>query len=69
MVTRALICMGEYDLHKELMDAVARYRLLAEVFSQDPDILSQINQLLADLEEDLRNFELSTEAPKHDYKH
>ena len=40
--------MSEYDFHKELMNAVARYRLLAEVFSQDPDILSQINQLVAD---------------------
>jgi hypothetical protein len=69
VITPALICMGEYDLHKELMNAVARYRLLAEVFSQDPDTLSQINQLVAELEEDLRNLELSAEAPKHDHKH
>jgi hypothetical protein len=69
VVAHALIRMGEYDFHKELMNAVARYRLLAEVFSQDPDILSQINQLVAELEEDLRNLELSAEAPKHDHKH
>jgi hypothetical protein len=58
--------MGEYDLHKELINAVAQYRLLAEMFSQDPDNLSQINQLVAELEQDLRNVELSAEAAKYD---
>jgi hypothetical protein len=60
--------MGEYDLHKELINAVAQYRLLAEMFSQDPDNLSQINQLVAELEQDLRNLELSAEAAKYDDK-
>ena len=60
--------MGEYDLRKELINAVARYRLLAEMFSQDPDNLSQINQLVAQLEQDLRNLELSAEAAKYDDK-
>jgi hypothetical protein len=60
--------MGEYDLRTELMNAVAQYRLLAEMFSQDPDNLSQINQLVAQLEQDLRNLELSAEAAKHDDK-
>jgi hypothetical protein len=58
--------MGEYDLQMELMNAVAQYRLLAEMFSQDPANLSQINQLVAELEQDLRNLELSAEAPRHD---
>ena len=44
--------MGEYDLHTELMNAVAQYRLLADMFSQDPENLSQINQLLAELEQE-----------------
>ena len=60
--------MGEYDLHKELMNAVVQYRLLAEMFSQDPNNLSQINQLVAELEQDLRNLELSAKAAKHDDK-
>ena len=60
--------MGEYDLHAELMNAVAQYRLLAEMFSQDPDNLPQINQLLAALEQDLRNLKLSAEAAKYDDK-
>jgi hypothetical protein len=60
--------MGEYDLHKELMNAVVQYRLLAEIFSQDPDNLSQINQLVAELEQDLRNLKLSAEAAKYDDK-
>ena len=60
--------MGEYDLHKELMNAVVQYRLLAEMFSQDPDNLSQINQLVAELELDLRNLKLSAEAAKYDDK-
>jgi hypothetical protein len=60
--------MGEYDLQMELMNAVVQYRLLAEMFSQDPDNLSQINQLVAELEQDLGNLELSAEAPKDDDK-
>ena len=60
--------MGEYDLHRELINAVAQYRLLAEMFSQDPDNLSQINQLVAELEQDPRNLELSAEAAKYDDK-
>ena len=60
--------MGEYDLHRELINAVAQYRLLAEMFSQDADNLSQINQLVAELEQDLRNLQLSAEAAKYDDK-
>jgi hypothetical protein len=60
--------MGEYDLHKELLNAVAQNRLLAEMFSQDSDNLSQVNQLVAELEQDLRNLELSAEAAKYDDK-
>jgi hypothetical protein len=60
--------MGEYDLRTELMNAVAQYRLLAAMFSLDPENLSQINQLVAELEQDLRNLELSAKAAKHDDK-
>ena len=60
--------MGEYDLHRELINAVAQYRLLAEMFSQDPDNLSQVNQLVAELEQDLRNLELSAEGAGYDDK-
>jgi hypothetical protein len=49
------------DLHKELVNAVLQFRLLAEVLAQDdPDMLLQVNQLVSELEDELQSLEART---------
>jgi hypothetical protein len=50
--------MAESDLHRELVNAVLKFRLLAEVLAlDDPDTLVQVNQLVSELEDELQSLE------------
>jgi hypothetical protein len=50
--------MAEDDLHKELVNAILRFRLLADVLEQDdPDTLLQVNELVSELDDELQGLE------------
>jgi hypothetical protein len=50
--------MAEDDLHKELVNAILQFRLLAEVLEQDdPNILLQVNELVSELEDELQGLD------------
>ena len=55
--------MAEYDLPHELRHTIAKYKMLARTIENDPLTARLINELVAELEEQLRETEYPL-APK-----
>ena len=56
--------MADYDLKHELIETIARYKVLAEMMADDPTVAKTIEQLLSELEAELNEL-TSPLAPRH----
>jgi len=56
--------MADYNLEYELIETIARYKVLAETMAHDPTVAETIEQLVAELEAELNEL-TSPLAPRH----
>jgi tRNA C32,U32 (ribose-2'-O)-methylase TrmJ len=57
--------MAEYDLQQELKDTIAKYKMLGRAFEHDAATKHEIDELVRELEEQLRDTEYPLAPKQH----